>query len=221
MRTVIFDLDGTLADTSHDLIDAANACFLGLGRGAPLDPVADAGTAFRGGRAMLTLGFDRLDGAASTQDVDREYPKLLRAYGDNIARHTRYYPGALEAVQELISKGYKVGICTNKPTDLAEKLVSEIGGRTLFGSLIGATSLPVRKPDPAPYVAAVEQAGGLVGQSVLIGDTVTDRDTARAAGVPVILVTFGPDGESVRALAPDSLLPAYDALIDRVQSLIG
>ncbi len=221
MRTVIFDLDGTLADTSHDLIMAANACFQALGRGAPLDPVADAATAFRGGRAMLTLGFDRLEGSASADAVDDQYLPFLDAYRAGIARQTQYYPGALEAVQSLRSLGYATGICTNKPTDLAEDLLAAIGGRDLFGSLIGATSLPVRKPDPAPYLASVDQAGGIVSESLLVGDTVTDRDTARAAGVPVLLVTFGPDGDSVRNLEPDALLPSYDALVDRVQSLIG
>ena len=87
--------------------------------------------------------------------------------------------------------------------------------------LRGADTLPQRKPDPAPYIAAVERAGGAVGESVLIGDTVTDRDTARAAGVPVILVTFGPDGDGVAKLAPDALLHGYGDLLDVVKDVIG
>ncbi|MEL6519037.1 MAG: HAD-IA family hydrolase, partial [Pseudomonadota bacterium] len=205
MRTVIFDLDGTLADTSGDLIAAANACFRDLGHGDLLDPVADAGTAFRGGRAMLTLGFSRL-GVEDAGAVDAQYPRLLAAYGAAIDVHTRLYPGAVEAVRHLISEGYAVGVCTNKPEALAQTLLERLGVRDLFGALIGADTLPVRKPDPAPYVAAVEQAGGVVGQSVLIGDTVTDRKTGLAAGVPVVLVTFGPDGDGVAALEPEALL---------------
>ena len=84
--------------------------------------------------------------------------------------------------------------------------------RDLFGSLIGADSLPTRKPDAAPYVAAVTQAGGVVARSLLVGDTDTDRQTGIAAGVPVVLVTFGPDGQEVVRFAPDALLHRYDDL---------
>jgi phosphoglycolate phosphatase len=81
--------------------------------------------------------------------------------------------------------------------------------------------LPVRKPDPAPYVETVQRAGGNLARSVLIGDTVTDRETARAAGVPSVLVTFGPTGRDVEALQPEALLDHYDDLFDLVEGLIG
>lgn len=220
MRTVIFDLDGTLADTSADLIAAANACFRGRGVGDMLDPVADALTAFHGGRAMLRLGFARL-GAASEADVDAEYPKLLAAYEDGIDRETRLYPGAAEAVEALRAAGYATGICTNKPERLAELLMSRLGVRGLFGSLIGADTLPVRKPDPAPYFLSVERAGGRVEHSLLIGDTETDRRTGIAAGVPVALVTFGPAGRAVADLSPEALVDRFDDLPGIVRSLIG
>jgi len=220
MRTVIFDLDGTLADTSGDLIAAANACFRGLGHGDLLDARADASTAFRGGRAMLRLGFSRL-GPVNEGEVDREFPRLLDAYAADIDRHTVLYPGCVDAVERLRSAGYAVGICTNKPEGLAEVLMTRLGVRDLFASLVGADTLPTRKPDPAPYVASVERAGGTVARSLLIGDTDTDRNTSTAAGVPSVLVTFGPDGRGVEALKPEALLDHYDDLDRVVQGLIG
>lgn len=220
MRTVIFDLDGTLADTSRDLIAAANACFRDLGHGDMLDPVSDAATAFRGGRAMLTLGYSRL-GVADADLVEAQYAPFLRLYADAIDTHTTLYPGAVTAIDHLKSEGYVVGICTNKPEALAQTLLERLGVRDLFASLVGADTLPVRKPDPAPYVAAVARAGGAVDRSVLIGDTVTDRETGRAAGVPVVLVTFGPDGDGVATLNPEALLPHFDALPKVVKELIG
>ncbi len=218
MSTVIFDLDGTLADTSADLIAAANACFRGQGHGDLLDPVADALTAFHGGRAMLRLAYSRL-GPWTEAQVDGQYPVLLAAYEADIDRETRLYPGAVAAVEALRAAGYKVGVCTNKPERLADILLTRLGVRDLFASLVGADTLPVRKPDPAPYRLSVERAGGRVARSVLIGDTVTDRDTARAAGVPVVLVTFGPSGRAVADLAPDGLLDHYDRLFDLVAQL--
>ncbi|MBL9058153.1 MAG: HAD-IA family hydrolase [Rhodobacteraceae bacterium] len=215
MRTVVFDLDGTLADTSADLLAAANACF-----GGPVLDAGDALTAFHGGRAMLRLGFARLGKAWTEADVDREYPSLLGFYAEGIDTHTRLYPGAVEAVVALRQAGFATAICTNKPEALAETLVRKLGVRDLFGALIGADTLPTRKPDPAPYRAAVEQAGGTVARSMLVGDTETDRKTGLAAGVPVALVTFGPEGRAVARLAPEALLDRFGDLPDLAEHLL-
>jgi phosphoglycolate phosphatase len=216
MRCVVFDLDGTLADTSADLLAAANAC---LPR-ACLGP-EDALTAFHGGRAMLRLGFARLEMDWSEADVDAAYPRLLEAYGAAIAVHTRLYPGAMEAVEELRRAGIAVSICTNKPEGLAEGLLRELGIRGAFGALVGADTLPVRKPDAAPYLAAVERAGGVVSRSMLVGDTETDAKTGVAAGVPVALVTFGPEGRAVERFRPAALLDRFEDLPGLAGRLLG
>ncbi len=220
MRTVIFDLDGTLADTSGDLIAAANHCFRGLGLGDLLDATTDAATALRGGRAMLNLGFSRVDGVAE-DEVDRQYPILLAAYAQDIDRHTVLYPGAMEAVEALRSDGYAVGIATNKPEGLAEKLMRSLGARDAFASLIGADTLPVRKPDPEHHFEAVRRAGGDPAKSLLVGDTATDRDTSRNAGVPSVLVTFGPGRDDVLALDPEATIDCFADLPGVVRQLIG
>mgnify|MGYP001816883093 FL=1 len=221
MKTVIFDLDGTLADTSGDLIEAANCCFVDMGAGAMLDPVADAGTALRGGRAMLMLGLSRLGRVHDTATLDRYYPLLLSAYEGAIDVHTVMYPGAMDAVERLKSDGYGVGICTNKPQALAEILLQKLGVRDVFQSMIGADTLPVRKPDPEPLREAARRAGGHPDHCVLIGDSDTDRNTARAAGVPSVLVTFGPAGGDMAALKPEALLDDFADLPDVVRRLIG
>ncbi|WP_049645309.1 HAD-IA family hydrolase [Candidatus Rhodobacter oscarellae] len=217
MRTVIFDLDGTLADTSGDLIAAANACFQGLGEGVMLDPGQDQAVALRGARAMLRLGFDRLDGGH--EQIEAQFPVLIEHYRAAISVHSHMLPGAVEAVEQLLHRGYRTGICTNKPEALAELLMQDLGVRSLFHSLIGADTLPVRKPDPAPFLTAVNLAGGAAAQSLLVGDTVTDRDTSRAAKVPSVLVAFGPS--DVSELECDAVLPNYAELDDVVRHLIG
>lgn len=219
-KCVVFDLDGTLADTSGDLLAAANACFAPMGQGAVLT-ADDTLVAFQGGRAMLHLGATRLGLNWTAAQVEAQYPVLLAAYAQAIDVHTRLYPGAVRAVQALRDAGYATAICTNKPAGLAETLLVRLGIRELFDALVGADSLPTRKPDAAPYVAAVVRAGGMLSHSMLIGDTETDRLTGAAAGVPVALVTFGPEGGDVARLQPEALLHHFDDLRGIVTRLIG
>ncbi|MFV0385751.1 HAD hydrolase-like protein [Paracoccus sp. (in: a-proteobacteria)] len=221
--TVVFDLDGTLADTSGDLIAAANACFRARGLGDLLDPVADALIAFHGGRAMLRTGYGRI-GAGTLLPPgaeDEDFPRLLAHYGDNIARHTRLYPGVEAALNRLAADGHRLAVCTNKPEGLAESLLRELGVRDAFAAMIGADTLPVRKPDPRPYRAAVEGAGGRIASSFLLGDTETDRNTAATAGVRIALVAFGPEGEGISRLRPDAMIGHYDELPDLARRWLG
>ena len=217
MRAVIFDLDGTLADTSGDLLAAANFCFRDMGLGDMLGP-QDAGVALRGGRRMLTVGLER---ASRFDDklVDQYYPVLLEAYGNAIAHHTVLYPGAMDAVEALKSAGIQVGICTNKPEGLAETLLRELGVRDAFGALVGADTLPVRKPNPEPLHETARRLGA--SQYLLIGDTDTDRKTAAAAKVPSVLVTFGPSGGDMAALEPEALIDRFDELPAVAARLLG
>jgi phosphoglycolate phosphatase len=221
MRTVVFDLDGTLADTSGDLVAAANACFQGMGVGDQLCAARDAGVALRGGRAMLRLGMERIGRGQDEAEIDRQYPVLLEAYARAIDTHTRLYPGAMEAVGILRGAGYRVAICTNKPEALARLLLNRLGVLEAFHALTGADTLAVRKPDPEHLNETVRRAGGDPGRALLVGDSDTDRETARAAGVPSVLVGFGPSGADMAALEPDAIIGHYNELPNVVARLIG
>ncbi|WP_375690509.1 HAD-IA family hydrolase [Pseudooceanicola sp. LIPI14-2-Ac024] len=219
MGTVIFDLDGTLADTSGDLLAAANACFRGMGAGDLLT-ADDAPVALNGGRAMLRLGMQRLGRAGDEGEIDRQYPLLLGYYEDAIDTHTHVFPGAMEAIGDLVGGGYRMGICTNKPERLAQILLTRLGVRDAFASLVGADTLTVKKPDPEPLREAVRRAGGDPARACLIGDSRTDRETARAAGVPSVLVTFGPSGPNTPALEPEALIGHFDELPEVVRRVV-
>lgn len=227
MRVAVFDLDGTLADTSADLIAAANAALAEAGVEPALGP-EDRAIAFAGGRAMLQAGFARampqagfaqaaraVDAAA----IEAAYPRLLAHYEANIDRHTRTYEGAEAALDALAAAGWGLAVCTNKPFGLAETLLDRLGLRRRFAVVLGADSLPVRKPDPRHVWETIDRAGGARERAVLVGDTVTDREAARAAGVPCVLVGFGPEGAGVAALEPEAVLDRYadlPALLDRL-----
>ncbi|WBU64522.1 HAD-IA family hydrolase [Paracoccus aerodenitrificans] len=220
--TVVFDLDGTLADTAGDLIGAANAVLQRRGL-TGLDPVADAAIAFSGGRAMLRAGYARVGSGTLIPPgaEDEDFPQLLEAYDAAIAVHTRLYPGVQDALTALSRDGHRLAVCTNKPEALAEKLLRVLGVRDAFASLIGADTLPVRKPDPQPYRRAVELAGGEVVNSFLLGDTSTDLQTAAAAQVKIALVAFGPEGPGISCLKPDAILEHFEDLPTLARQWLG
>ena len=219
MRGVIFDLDGTLADTSGDLMAAANACFRELGLGDVLGP-GDEAVALRGGRAMLRAGFART-GSHGEDEVERQYQPLLRHYASALAEHTVFYPGALDAVDSLRGAGFKVAVCTNKPEALARRLLQVLDAHDLFGAVYGADTLSVKKPDPRHLTETARAAGADPARILLVGDSDTDRNTARNAGVPSVLVTFGPAGGDMAALAPEALLDDYADLPALAERLLA
>lgn len=212
MRAVIFDLDGTLADTAGDLLAAANAALAPEGM-ALLDPVEDRPVAGRGGRAMIRRAIAKQggepDSAAMIALTDALYPRLLDAYSVRLAHETRLYDGVIACLDALEMAGWRLGICTNKPERLARALMQELGVLHRFGALLGADTLAVRKPDPEHLIETCRRIGADPARSILIGDTETDLRTARNASVPCILTTFGFAESPVAGLKPDAILDHY------------
>lgn len=220
MRTAVFDLDGTLADTSADLIAAANAALAGAGHAPLLDPAKDQATAFAGGRAMLRAGLGRSGGAWDEALVDALFPRLLTAYEAKLAVETRLFDGAAAALDRLAGDGWRLAVCTNKPERLAALLLEALGIAGRFGALIGADTLAWRKPDPRPLLETIARVGGDPSRAVLVGDTVTDRDAARAAAIPCVLVGFGPGGAGVERLVPEAMIGHFDELPPVLERLV-
>ncbi len=223
MRGAIFDLDGTLVDSSGDLIAAANATLARAGRAGRLDPARDQGVSGRGGKAMLRLGLERSGIGEAEREAETEalYHPFLADYEKTLAARTRLFPGVEACLDRLASEGWALAICTNKPERMAVALLDALGVLGRFAAVLGADSLPVRKPDPRPYAAAVANAGGEIARSFLVGDTETDRKTAAAAGVRVALVAFGPEGEGLSRLAPEAMLAHFDDLPALAQNWLG
>lgn len=210
-RTIIFDLDGTLVDTSPDLTAALNFVLVSAGR-RPL-PEAEVRTLVgRGARVLIERGME-----ATGEPVDQALvPKLLQDfidhYGDNIAAGSTPFPGAETAVRHLIASGSKVGICTNKPQALSFKLMDALNLRRYFPVILGADSQPYRKPDPRHLLDTVAKLGGDPRHAVMVGDSETDVKTARSADIPVVLVSFGYTEIPVAELGGDVIIDHFDAL---------
>ncbi|MBY8975153.1 phosphoglycolate phosphatase [Rhodobacteraceae bacterium NNCM2] len=222
MRGAIFDLDGTLADTAGDLLAAANVAL--ATEGLPqLILAEDKPFAGRGGRAMIRRSLTKHgadpDGAAEIALTDALYPRLLAAYEMQIAAETTLYDGVEACLDALEADDWRLGICTNKPERLARILMTELGVLHRFAALLGADTLPVRKPDPEHFFETCRQIGADPARSVMIGDTSTDLNTARAAGRPCILTTFGFAAEPLHQLQPDAIVDHYDQIPGVLNSL--
>ncbi|MFO7856743.1 MAG: HAD-IA family hydrolase [Paracoccaceae bacterium] len=223
MRGAVFDLDGTLADTSADLIAGANAALAEVGARGRLDLQADAGLSGRGGRAMLRTGFARsgLAEAEIEAAVEAALAPFFAAYESRIADASVLFPGVEAALDAIEGAGWRLAVCTNKPERLARILLAELRLLDRFGAVVGADTLPVRKPDPRPFVHAAKGAGALAARSVMIGDTATDRETARAAGAPAVLMDLGVSADDVHALGAERVLRGYAELPAALEALIA
>lgn len=184
---VAFDLDGTLADTSADLADALNHALESLGRERlPLDDVRLM--VGHGTRALMRKGLTAT-GACNDQLVESGLRDLTCFYENNICRHTKAYSGVQNVLDDLRAADIRTAICTNKPERLAIMLVNALGWADKFDAIIGGDTLLVTKPDPAPLFEAIARCGG--GRCLYVGDSITDADTALAANVPFVAVSFG------------------------------
>lgn len=222
MRGAIFDLDGTIADTAADLLAAANTV-LGS-EGLPLLTLEeDRAAAGRGGRSMIRVSLARAGRDPEAPESDalftRLYPGLLEAYEAAIAVHTQPFEGLDACLDALEEAGWRLGVCTNKPERLAHILLDELDLMHRFGAVLGADSLPVRKPDPEHFRETARRIGADPARSVMLGDTLTDRETARAAGVPCILMAHGFAAEPLHALAPEAVAAGFHEVADLLQRL--
>jgi len=222
MRGAIFDLDGTLADTAADLLRAANAVL--EPRGLPLLLLTrDKPYAGRGGRSMIRRSLSLLPAPPDEAEVeaiaDALYPGLLAAYEGHLADETELFDGALRCLDTLAAAGWQLGICTNKPERLAVALLDSLGVLGRFGAVLGADSLPVRKPDPEHLRETARRIGARPELCVMLGDTVNDLETARAAGVPCVLMRFGFAAQPPDELGADALVDHYDEIAPTLERL--
>lgn len=210
-ETIIFDLDGTLVDTAPDLAAALNAVLMRERLPVvPLDKVRHM--VGRGARALIenALVWNNIPSdPAHVADLVRHF---LVYYEANIAVTSRPFDGMVQEVQALVAKGHRIGVCTNKPVHLSLKLLSELGLSHLFSAVLGADSRPYRKPDPRHLTDTIETLNGDPRNAVLVGDSDTDAKTARAAGIPVILVSFGYTEIPVSELGATTIIDHYSEL---------
>lgn len=210
LKTILFDLDGTLADTAPDLADALNAVLLNNGKDAlPFEQIRPVVS--HGGMALVSLGFG----------IEPEHPEfeslrqqLLQLYAGSIANKTRLFPGMAELLNSIESAGLNWGVVTNKPAWLTDPLLDALQLSQRAVSIVSGDTLAERKPHPSPLLYACEQAGSQGFECVYVGDAERDIVAGHKAGMQTIVALFGYIGTEDR---PDTW--GADVLLESPQEI--
>jgi phosphoglycolate phosphatase len=218
MLTIVFDLDGTLVDTAPDLIDTLN--FTLQANGLPEVPYDDARPMIGGGaRGMIERALAAEGRACTPDDVDRLYALFVAHYAEHIADRSQPFPGVEAALDRLATSGHGLAVCTNKLEWLSRKLLDALGLSRRFAAICGQDTFGIQKPDPQIFRATVMRAGGKPGRAIMVGDSITDIRTARAAKAPIIAVDFGYTDVPIATLGPDGVISSYAELPAAIAAL--
>lgn len=210
LRAAIVDLDGTLVHTLGDFEAALNLTLAELGLPSVQRAFIER-TVGKGSEHLIKSCLAQVGGGPDAYDA--AWQAYQRHYQRINGWHSVVYPGALEGLQRLQSAGLRLACLTNKPTAFAKRLLNEKSLSGFFEQVFGGDAFERKKPDPLPLLKTCEALGTLPKQTLMIGDSSNDALAARAAGCPVVLVSYGYNhGEHVALAQPDQVVDSIDAL---------
>jgi N-acetyl-D-muramate 6-phosphate phosphatase len=192
IKCVLFDLDGTFADTAPDLHYAMNKILAIQGRETiSFNRIRPAVS--HGSKAMLKVAFDMEPDDSRFTDIQRDF---LQIYLDNIAVLTKPFDGIEELIGELEQRGIHWGIVTNKPAWLTDPLMQKLGMDKRASTIVSGDTTPYAKPHPQPILYACQQSGADPTETLYVGDAIRDIEAGRNAGTKTLAALFGYLGEN-------------------------
>jgi len=215
---LIFDLDGTLVDTAPDLLAATNAVLAAQDL-PPMAPQALRHMVGFGARALIEQAMAAAGRAVTAEALPPLLDIFLEHYRNHIADGSVIFPGVPPTLAALRDEGARLAVLTNKPQELTDRLLPVIGLDHFFAEVYGAGRMDYVKPDARIFHDVVRDVGGHDGGAVMIGDSVTDLKTARAAGAPCILLSYGYTPVPARELGADMVLDDFRDLPDALRTL--
>jgi phosphoglycolate phosphatase len=213
---LLFDLDGTLVDTLPDLTSALNEALREHGL-APLLP-AEVRPMIGDGMAMLLARGFAARGAERAA-ADAMFPRFIEIYEASATARSRPYPGVSETLAALRRRGYRTAVCTNKPQHATGEVLRGMGLSDLFDGYAGGDRFAVRKPDPGHLLSLIDELGGDRRRAAMIGDSENDAASARAAGLPLLLMRYGYARIDPGQLGADVVLDRFDELPEALERL--
>lgn len=208
---LVFDLDGTLVDSAPDLLATLDAVLVQHGFPALADRNTRTGIG-HGARYLIEYGLQRNGIVVDTPKLDRMHRDFLAYYEANICVESQLYPGTVALLDRFASAGWRLAVCTNKLECLSRQVLAALAIETRFAAICGGDTFANRKPHPGHLLHTVAVAGGLRERSIMVGDSATDLDTARAARVPFVGMTYGYTPVPMAELGPDLLLDSFDEM---------
>ena len=214
MELLIFDLDGTLADSKQDLVNSVNATRKHMGMG----PLPDDRVASYVGRGAPLLIKQAMGEDVSDETVAGALEYFLEYYKEHMLDHTRLYPGVREGLDRLLETGRSMAVLTNKPVRFSSMMVDRLGVGPHFFRVYGGNSFEQKKPHPIGVEKLLEEKGMVREQALMVGDSSVDVQTARNAGILCCGVTWGFQPESFESDPPDFRVDRMEELTARVLS---
>jgi phosphoglycolate phosphatase len=217
--TLVLDLDGTLVDTASDLVATLNA-ILAAENLPPVELQHALTMVGHGARAMLAKATQSAGEATDDTRLDDLFERFIDHYSRHLADTSRPFPGAPEALDRFTAAGWRLAICTNKLEGLSRSLLEQLHLAGRFAAIAGQDTFSVRKPDPGHLIETIRLAGGDPRRAVMVGDSEVDIRTAKAAGIPVVAVSFGYSALPIGDLGADVVIDRFDALYDEATLLL-
>ena len=218
---LVFDLDGTFAHTAPDLLDSLNHC-LTLVDLPPADPMSLMRYVGHGGRVMIERAMQARGRTVGAADLERLMGSFISHYVEGMPGKTKPFDGALDVLDTFDTAGWIHAICTNKFEGMSKQLLADMGHAGRFKAICGQDTFAFKKPDPRHLTETIRMAGGDPDRAIMVGDSITDIDTARAAGIPVIAVSFGYSDRPVRELDPSVVIDNFSELtLDLAEKLLA
>jgi phosphoglycolate phosphatase len=220
LDAAIIDLDGTMVDTLGDFAEAIRRMLRDLKlpaiEAAPIGSMVGKGSEHLL-RSVLKYVLSRDGTAPSAIKIEALYPPAWESYQRHYlainGQHSAVYAGVVEGLEALRAAGLRLACLTNKPTDFALPLLEAKGLRGYFELVFGGDAFERKKPDPLPLLKTCEALGTVPARTLMVGDSSNDAQAARAAGCPVLLVTYGYNhGQPVRQVDADAWLDSLSAL---------
>ena len=217
---ILFDLDGTLVDTAPDLTAALNHTMASLN--LPLVPEADVRHMVGfGARRLIEQGIEAAGITFDDGEIEAALAIFLDWYRDHLADSSTPFPGVVAMLDHFKHQGANMAVCTNKPQLMSDKLLEELGLHPYFSAVVGADAVTNRKPHADHIDATLAAMKASASRAIMVGDSMTDVNAARNAGIPVVAVSFGYTAVPPSELGADRLIDHMDDLPAAIEAVMG